>query len=123
MSIKQLPILLLEDNLAVGKVLSNLLVTLGATEVELVRNIDDAISEIGSQKYGLCVLDVAIGDTTSVEACKLANREDMSVILISGLPSRFTYAANKPHTVFLQKPIRLQALREAIALTEDRAQC
>jgi DNA-binding response OmpR family regulator len=101
-------ILLLEDDLAFGELTASALRQSGDYEIELTRNISDAIDE--TAHYDLALLDIWIAGKLATEAVQSAAQQNVPLILSSGDALPEAIATIVPNAAFLKKPAKIADL-------------
>ena len=103
-------ILLLEDDLAFGELTASALRQSGDYEIELTRNISDAIDELETAHYDLALLDIWIAGKLATEAVQSAAQQNVPLILSSGDALPEAIATIVPNAAFLKKPAKIADL-------------
>ena len=120
MSINNLrPVLVVDDSLAMGKVIQGLLGRNGILDVDLAQSVPAALDQMRLRNYRLVICDFFLGDQTGHDLhVEMANKPawaDTPFLLLTNQPEKaaelFGQGALR---TWLTKPFTAEALRERI---------
>ena len=112
-----LQVLLLEDSIIIAIEAEFLLRKLGAAEVRMVGTIAKAQAAVKAWRPDFAMLDISIGNTTSLDFALELRRAGVAFIFASGYGERMTLDAELGSPIIVQKPYDLAGLAAAIRLT------
>lgn len=104
---------IIEDEYLIGKSLQDMLETLGFNRFSFARSEDAAVMGAGEQKFDLITADVRLlpGDgVTAVE--QICARSHTPVVYITGYAEELRDRV--PDAIVVQKPVKLEALKNAV---------
>lgn len=106
-------IVLLEDELLIGAMLTEILEDFGFENVTHVTTVTRAIEEMHHSPVDLCIFDVFLnGDTCSQAVCE-ANNLKIPVVLMSGYSDSSHLDVHPDRFIFLEKPAEPDDLNHA----------
>ena len=108
-------VLLVEDNLIIAMDASDMLTTLGAENVITASNVADALAAIEKNELSLGVLDVNLGDSTSLEVARILREKGIPYILASGYGAAPEVLAKYPEAPILRKPYVIETLKKVLS--------
>ena len=113
--------LVLEDNMVIALDASDMLSDLGASQVHTASNVKDGLSILAKQKVALALLDVNLGDETSVPVIKKCEELEVPTILATGYGANADLVEQFPKIPVLNKPYNSDSLKQAVssAVSED----
>lgn len=109
-----LDILLLEDNLIVAMDGEDIFLQLGAHRVTLSPNVAQAFEAIDSHDFDLAVLDVHLGEETSVSVAERLAAKGTPVIVATGYGEGVPQAYGAFAATVLQKPYTIESVAGAV---------
>lgn len=107
-------ILVVEDNMVIALQASDILTAEGADHVELSSSVQDALNILDKQTIDLAVLDVNLGDQTSVPVADRLSKQGTPFVLVSGYGDMQSILSNYPDVPVVQKPFTADALLQAL---------
>ena len=111
-------VLLVEDNPLALKLLSKLVITLGAREITETRSAEEALELLATRSFSLILTDYRLSGISGVQLLEtIRKRGDQTpVIVLSATPDQtgVLRTASFKHTDFFGKPLRKQELVAAI---------
>ncbi|MGA1798980.1 HWE histidine kinase domain-containing protein [Sphingomonas sp. 4RDLI-65] len=112
--LKGMRILLLEDNMIVALTAENLLEDLGATSVWTAAHIAGAEDILGRETIDLAMLDINLGEETSVGLAMRLRSASIPFFFASGYGDDSGLNAELAGSVIVRKPYGLQDLHDAV---------
>jgi len=110
-------VLLLEDSIIIAMEAELLLRKLGAAEVRMVGSIATAQAALVARRPDFAMLDIGIGNTTSLGFALELHRAGVAFIFASGYGERLQLDAELGSPIIVQKPYDLVGLAAAIRQT------
>lgn len=108
-------VLIVDDSPAMHKVLSDLLLRLGISDIEVAPSLPEALGKLRTRSYGLVISDSLVGEATGRELhAAMAASSDLAetpLILLTNQPERHGEGAQR---FVLPKPFTQQSLRRKI---------
>lgn len=113
-SLKDLRILLLEDQLIIAMDAESSLLDSGARSVDAVGTAEDALRLLGAITPDACVLDVNLGNGTSIPVADELTRRGIPFIFATGYADRTVIPAHYAGVPTVRKPYDTASLCDAI---------
>jgi len=110
----------LEDNMIIGLDASDMLTSFGAANVRLASNVDAALAIIESEAISFAVLDVNLGNQTSVSIAQKLDALQVPFILATGYGDFQDILVDYPTAPVLQKPFTAESLSKTAAIALGR---
>jgi CheY-like chemotaxis protein len=110
-----LDILLVEDNLIIAMDGEDIFLQLGAHSVSLAPNVSNALVAIDSRKFDLAVLDVHLGEETSITVAERLAAKGVPLILATGYGEGVSQAYGALGANLLQKPYTIESVASALS--------
>ncbi|KQV10772.1 two-component system sensor histidine kinase/response regulator [Rhizobium sp. Root1203] len=110
-----LDLLLLEDNLIIAMDGEDIFLQLGARSVTLAPNVAQALEAIDSHNFDLGVLDVHLGEETSVSVAEKLAANGIPVIVATGYGQEVSQAYGTFAANVLQKPYTIESVANALS--------
>ncbi|WP_407493314.1 HWE histidine kinase domain-containing protein [Pseudooceanicola sp. MF1-13] len=107
--------LVLEDNMVIALDASDMLAEMGADFVSTASRVSDAFQILQSQKIAFALLDVNLGDETSLPVVRHCLEKGIPAILATGYGSNTDLVEQFPTVPILKKPYTIESLRETLA--------
>jgi light-regulated signal transduction histidine kinase (bacteriophytochrome) len=107
--------LVVEDNLIIAMDASDMLADLGATPVQTASRVSDALRELDTHDIKFALLDVNLGEETSLPVAKACVDRGITVILATGYGADEALIEDLPNVPVLQKPYTADQVKSAIA--------
>jgi light-regulated signal transduction histidine kinase (bacteriophytochrome)/CheY-like chemotaxis protein len=109
-----LHILMLEDNLIIAMDGEDILLQLGAHRVTLAPNVAQALEAIDRHDFDLAVLDVHLGEETSVSVARTLAAKGTPLIIATGYGEGVSQAYGASTANVLQKPYTIESIASAL---------
>ncbi len=106
--------LVLEDNFIIAQEHEKILLEVGFTNVDSVGQVNKALILIENSHYDLCVLDINLKDTTSLEVAKKAIEKNLKVVYSTGLSTIKNDLNDFPVAPSITKPLTSQKLMDVL---------
>ena len=106
--------LVLEDNLVLAMELERTLLELGVADVETLPTTELAEAAVQKTRFDVAVLDVNLGENTSLEFAQRIHEDGTPVVLTSGYDSHYQLTESLAGIPRIAKPIGRVALVDAI---------
>jgi light-regulated signal transduction histidine kinase (bacteriophytochrome)/CheY-like chemotaxis protein len=110
-----LDILLVEDNLIIAMDGEDIFLQLGAHSVSLAPNVSNALAVIENRKFDLAVLDVHLGEETSIAVAERLAAKGVPLILATGYGEGVSQAYGALGANLLQKPYTIESVASALS--------
>ena len=107
-------VLLVEDNILIALDAEDMLITLGATDVQTASSVLEAFQKLDVGTVEFAVLDVNLGGETTEAVAHRLSRGGVPFLFATGYGETAELTALFPGAVILQKPYEVTALRGAI---------
>ena len=107
--------LLVEDNMIIAMDARDMLMRLGAPEIQTASTAADALRILESQTFELAVLDVNLGKETSLPVAARLVELGIPFILATGYGATEEITANYPKAPILKKPYAEDGLKRALS--------
>jgi CheY-like chemotaxis protein len=107
-------VLLLEDNLIIAMHASDMLSELGAEHVHIANSVQKAFDILDRVAIGAAVLDVNLGDETSLLVAQRLVSNGVPYILATGYGSQSDVSETFPTSPILKKPYQISGLQRAL---------
>lgn len=107
-------VLLVEDTLLIAMHTSDMLCDLGAADVHSASTVREAMDILDTQHIHFAVLDVNLGDETSLMVAKRLSDSRIPFILATGYGSMEDVIDTYPKSPILKKPFQITALQRTI---------
>jgi CheY-like chemotaxis protein len=111
-------VLIVDDEVEVGKVVKSLLTSLGFN-ADFVENGSRAIEQLRNGDYSFLITDINMPDLSGIELIKMVSREnpEISIIAMTGYDKDYTYmdVINAGASDFIVKPFKIDELEAKIA--------
>lgn len=105
-------VLVLEDSLIIAMEAEVILREIGAEDVEIVSNIDQAMAAIDAGSYGLALLDVNLGESMSFGFARSLKEKGIPFGFVSGYSDTGDFPPDMQQMPLLVKPFDEAAMRE-----------
>lgn len=110
-------VLVVEDQLLIALDLEALLLEQGAAAVRLCGSVDDALRSIRLEQPDLAILDVNLGDTTSLPVAAELQRLGIPLIFATGYGNEVDFPSELRSIPLVAKPYCMRTIREALLST------
>lgn len=110
-------VLVVEDNMIIAMDASDILSDNGASKVHVAGSVEDALSIIDDNKISFALLDVNLGNQTSLPIANDLAGRGIPFILATGYGDVEMITANYPSSLVINKPFIAETLRSAIQRT------
>ncbi len=107
--------LVVEDNFIIAQEHEKILLKAGFTDVDSAGQVKKALSLIEKYHYDLCVLDINLKASTSLEVAKKATEKNLKVIYSTGYSTKKNNLSNFPKAPSITKPLTLQKLVDLLS--------
>lgn len=114
-------VLVVEDNMIIAMDASDILTANGATNVHMSSSVADALEAIDTHNIKFALLDVNLGDQTSLPVANILAERGIPFILATGYGDAADITANYPSTLVINKPFTAEALLGAVRSALDNA--
>ena len=108
-------VLLVEDNMIISMDASDMLGDLGASDVNAVSNVADALRVLETKDITFALLDVNLGSELSLKAAKECAARGIPAVLATGYGGSGNAVSDFPQKVVVRKPYTMEHIRRAIA--------
>ena len=109
--------LIVDDEVEVGKVVKSLLTSLGFN-ADFVENGSGAMEQLRNGDYSFLITDINMPDLNGIELIKMVSKEnpDISIIAMTGYDKDYTYmdVINAGATDFIVKPFKIDEIEAKI---------
>lgn len=109
-------LLLVEDNMLIALDTEHVLQRLGAAQVEVAGNVQEALEVLQHVKVDAAVLDVNLGDETSVAIADALSRQGIPFVFATGYHDRAMIPRDHADVPVIRKPYTPDSLAESIGL-------
>lgn len=109
------PALVLEDNMVIALDASDILTGNGATDVALTSRVEDALEAIQSGEITAAVLDVNLGNQTSLSVAQKLHELGIPYVLATGYGDVESILSEYPPSVVVKKPFTTESLSAELA--------
>jgi CheY-like chemotaxis protein len=109
-----LDILLVEDNLIIAMDGEDIFLQLGARHVALAPSVSQALLAIESRQFDLAVLDVHLGEETSISVAERLAAKGTPLILATGYGEGVSQTYGPMAANLLQKPYTIESVASAL---------
>lgn len=106
--------LVLEDNLIIAMDASEILVELGASAVHTARGVADALEVLVECEISFAMLDVHLGDESSLEVARHCVGRGIRTILATGYDGSGEATSGFPDLPVVRKPYTIEQVRAAL---------
>jgi light-regulated signal transduction histidine kinase (bacteriophytochrome)/CheY-like chemotaxis protein len=106
--------LVLEDTMIIAMDAADILTELGANDVKIASNVQEALNQIEKNTFSVAVLDVNLGNEQSLPVAIRLAEMGVPFILSTGYGERDDIRANYPPCPILRKPFSNETLAEAV---------
>ncbi len=107
-------ILVLEDNMVIALDASDIITAHGDTAVKLASSVDDALKIIENEEISLAVLDINLGDQTSLPVAQKLHSMNIPFVLATGYGDVGSILSGYPDAPVVQKPFTKESLTEKL---------
>ena len=107
-------VLVLEDNMVIALDASDILTSHGATAVRLASSVDDALEIVAKEDISLAVLDINLGDQTSLPVARKLDALKIPFVLATGYGDVEGILVEYPDAPVAQKPFTSESLTREI---------
>jgi light-regulated signal transduction histidine kinase (bacteriophytochrome)/CheY-like chemotaxis protein len=114
-------VLLVEDSLIVAMDAEDILHLLGAARVVAAATIRAAREEMGREQFDIAILDINLGDQTSLPLAEELTTAGLPLLFATGYGEQTRLPTALEHIPVVQKPYQLSAIAEAIERMSDPA--
>lgn len=114
-------VLILEDNMIIALDGADMLTELGAEQVHTASRVAEALNIHETQETTFAMLDINLGDETSIAVCKACEAAGIPFILATGYGGAVDTIDAFPEAALVTKPFSLDALRTAIPIAQGLA--
>ena len=108
-------VLVLEDNMVIALDASDIITAQGATEVKLTSSVDDALHVIATEDIDVAVLDINLGDQTSLPVAQKLDELKIPFVLATGYGDVESILKGYPKAPVVQKPYTSESLPRGIS--------
>jgi CheY-like chemotaxis protein len=108
-------ILLVEDNLIIAMDGEDIFLQLGAQSVALAPNVSHALAAIEKRHFDLAVLDVHLGEETSIAVAERLAAKGVPLILATGYGEGVSQSYGALGANLLQKPYTIESVASALS--------
>ena len=115
-------VMVLEDNMVIALDASDILEGIGAAEVKLASSVRDALEIVENEKLTLAVLDINLGDQTSLPVAKRLHELGIPFVLATGYGDVEAITSEYPQAPIVQKPFTSESLPRQIYVALKAAQ-
>ena len=109
------PCLVLEDNMVIALDATDMLTDLGAPHVHTASTVADGLAILANNDLQLALLDVNLGDETSVPVIEKCIEMGLPTVLATGYGSNRELIEKFPQVPVLSKPYNSDGLKQVIA--------
>ncbi|WP_375281239.1 HWE histidine kinase domain-containing protein [Pseudooctadecabacter sp.] len=114
------PVLVLEDNMVIALDASDILTDNGATDVALTSRVEDALEAIKIGDITAAVLDVNLGNQTSLPVAQKLYELGIPYVLATGYGDVESILAEYPPSAVIKKPFTYETLSAELTKALDR---
>lgn len=107
-------VLVVEDNMVIALDASDILRDNGAEKVHMSSSVQDALAIIEANEISFALLDVNLGDQTSLPVAKELEDRNIPFVLATGYGDAENITASYPPAVIAKKPFTAEGLSKAI---------
>ncbi len=107
-------VLVLEDNMVVALDASDIITAQGASAVKLASSVADALEIIANEEIALAVLDINLGDQTSLPVAQKLDAMKIPFVLATGYGDVESILTEYPKAPVVQKPFNSESLPREI---------
>lgn len=112
--------LVLEDNMVIGLDASDMLSDLGADHVHISGSVSDALDFIAANTVTFALLDMNLGNETSLPVIEKCQELGIPVLLATGYGAQNDLPQEAAKVAVLKKPYNADSLRSAMAQVLER---
>lgn len=107
-------VLVVEDNMVIALDAADIMSNNGASQVHLSSAVEDAVNIIRDKNISFALLDVNLGDQTSLPVAQELAARSIPFILATGYGDAEQITANYPAAVIVNKPFNAESLINAV---------
>ncbi|MCK0119020.1 GAF domain-containing protein [Loktanella sp. F6476L] len=107
-------VLVVEDNMVIALDASDIISDCGADHVHMAGSVDDALAILEKADVSFALLDVNLGDQTSLPIAAVLAERGIPFVLATGYGDAQSITANYPPTHVVKKPFTAEKLRDAV---------
>ena len=107
-------VMVLEDNMVIAMDAADIMTGFGARDVKLASSVDDAMKVIATENITFAVLDVNLGNQTSLAVAQELERLQIPFSLATGYGDVENILAEYPKVPVVQKPYTAESLNDAL---------
>ncbi len=107
-------VLVLEDNMVIALDAADILTGNGASDVKLASSVEDALRIIGDEEIALAVLDINLGEQTSLPVAQHLDSMGIPFVLATGYGEVESILADYPAAPVVQKPFTSESLTKEV---------
>jgi CheY-like chemotaxis protein len=104
--------LILEDAFLIAYEAEQALFELGATSVTIIQTIVEAFEALEARQFDLAVLDLSVGDDTSIEFAQQLDMLGVPFVFTSGYARPKEVQERFPDVPYLEKPYSFERLKQ-----------
>lgn len=112
--------LVLEDNMIIALDASEILAELGAVEVYTASGVSDAMQALDAHAIAFAMLDVNLGDDSSMEVARRCVENGIRTILATGYDGPIDAIAGFPDLPVVRKPYTIEQVRTALERASEQ---
>jgi len=109
--------LVLEDNMVIALDALDMLSDLGASHVHTASSVADGLNILSKQSISIALLDVNLGDETSIPVIEKCQELGIPTILATGYGANGELVERFPHVPILSKPYNSDGLKKLVSQT------
>ena len=111
--------LVLEDTMIIAMDAADIMTELGATDVRICSNVNDALKEIETHDLQIAILDVNLGSEQSLPVAEKLAEIGVPFVVATGYGDREDLKGLYPDCPFVRKPFSNETLEAAVAEAMD----